>query len=112
MYFFKPILLVLGFYLFFTNNVNAQTNTSQTETFKYNLHFELGKKAFNEKDFWKAKDHFDLAYRAQPTNHEILIFRALSKVKMGKNKSACKDFLKAQKLNNPNASKLLAEYCE
>lgn len=108
--------------LYLAGNCYAQTNnyidalqyysrTLANEQSEANFFYARGKTYMNTETYFYAAKDFSMALDLTPNNPEIYFNRGISRIKLGKQKSACYDFRRAEELGYLPAYDYIKKYC-
>jgi len=77
----------------------------------FDKNYQNGVEALANGEYKKALKYFDIVYKGDPTNVNILFNRGLTKYKLENVDGACKDWKRAEKYGDKEATDLIKKHC-
>jgi TonB family protein len=88
-----------------------QNNLNRSAESSFDNNYQKGVDALANGEYKKALKYFDTVYKGDPTNVDILFNRGLTKYKLENVEGACKDWKKAEKYGDKEATGLIKKHC-
>jgi len=87
------------------------TEPNRSAESSFDKTYQNGVEALANGDYKKALKYFDNVYKRDPTNVDILFNRGLTKYKLENVNGACKDWKRAEKYGDKEATDLIKKHC-